>query len=101
MSRKIESVKGWELRKGKKELLRHLEGGKPLTAREAITAKCYDCMGGYPEGAFDCNVPECPLHEFTPYREGGPRRVRVLSQKTKDELIERNRQRLKKKTNKE
>ena len=33
---KIKNIQGWELRKGKNELLRHIEGGnKPLTLKEA------------------------------------------------------------------
>jgi len=73
---KIKHVEGWELRQGKKQLLLHLEGGRSLTRSEAILAKCYDCMGGYPEGAADCGCEDCPLYDFSPYREGGPRKVR-------------------------
>ena len=92
---KIKNIQGWELRKGKNELLRHIEGGnKPLTLKEAITAKCYDCCCGYPEGAQDCGVPDCPLHDFMPYRDGGVRKLRTVS----DEQREQARARLAKKT---
>jgi hypothetical protein len=54
-------------RKGKKELLFHLEGGK-LTRRQAIAAFCYDCQGFYTDGKpADCKDASCPLHPFMPY----------------------------------
>ena len=53
--------------RGRRELIRHLEG-KPLQRGQAITAKCYDCMGYYSDGKLDCLSPECPLHAFMPYR---------------------------------
>ena len=52
---------------GRKELTRHLEG-KRLTSRQSIFAKCYDCMGGYVDGRFTCNIPQCPLYPYMPYR---------------------------------
>ncbi len=54
--------------KGKKELNRHLEG-KRLTYRQVVYAKCYDCMGGYVDGRFTCNIPKCPLYPYMTYRE--------------------------------
>lgn len=39
-----------------------------LTRGEAITAKCCDCMGYYPDGRVDCRVPACPLYPWMPYR---------------------------------
>ena len=53
--------------RGRQELIRHLEG-KPLQRGQAITAKCYDCMGYYSDGKLDCLSPACPLHAFMPYR---------------------------------
>jgi hypothetical protein len=85
----INSVKSWELRRGKNDLLRHLEGGKPLTMRQAIQAKCYDCCGGYPEGAEDCRIEICPLHDFMPFREGGPRKSRTISEAERVKMAER------------
>jgi hypothetical protein len=85
-AQKVDHIKGWELRKGKGELLRHLEGGKQLTRADAIAAKCYDCMGGYPEGAEDCRCEDCPLYDFMPYRVGGPRKTRQISDAQKAKL---------------
>jgi hypothetical protein len=53
--------------KGRKELLRHFDGGK-LTLRQAVAAKCYDCCGYYADGKIDCDLISCPLHPFMPYR---------------------------------
>lgn len=85
----IANIKKWSLHRGKNELLRHLEGGKALTMGEAIAAKCYDCMGGYPEGTEDCRIDHCPLHDFSPYREGGPRKSRTFSDEQKAKMAER------------
>jgi hypothetical protein len=77
---------GWPLRRGKKELLRHLKD-EEITCREAIIAKCYECMGGYDEVG-DCNVPKCPLYPWMPYRHGGPRK-RAMSEDTRKANTER------------
>jgi len=52
--------------RGKKELIRHLEGGK-LTIRQAVLARCYDCTGFFADGKVDCKMPICPLHPFMVY----------------------------------
>ena len=54
--------------KGRKEYLKYKNGGR-LTHRQAILARCYDCMGNYIDGRMDCQIPECPLYPFMPYRE--------------------------------
>lgn len=89
LEKRIKDVKSWELRKGKSELLRHLEGGKPLTAREAVLAKCYECNCGYPEGKGDCLILECPLHDFMPFKEGGARKSRIVSEELKQAASKR------------
>jgi len=53
--------------KGRKELLRHLEGGR-LTPLQAILADCYDCTGGYVDGRADCGNTSCLLYRYMPYR---------------------------------
>ena len=53
--------------RGRKELLKHLSGGR-LTQRQAILAKCYDCMGYFTDGKEDCGIPECSLYPFMAYR---------------------------------
>lgn len=77
----ITTVSRWPLRRGKRELLQHLEGGKDLTRTEAMLAKCYDCCCGY-DNAIDCNVPTCALYPWMPYRDGGPRK-RTMSEERK------------------
>lgn len=53
--------------KGRKERISYLEG-KSLTRSEAIKAHCYDCMGGYTDGAKDCGVKTCSLYPYHSYR---------------------------------
>jgi hypothetical protein len=55
--------------KGSSALKKHLKGER-LTQRNAIEAKCCDCVGNYLDGREDCGVIECPLHPWMPYRKG-------------------------------
>jgi len=52
--------------KGLTQLKRFLEGQR-ITRGQALKAKCYDCMGGYADGAIDCGVESCPLYPYMPY----------------------------------
>jgi len=61
--------------RGKKELLKHLDG-QTISARQAIIAKCYECNGYYADGKADCKMPDCPLYPYMIYREGGMRKGR-------------------------
>lgn len=63
--------------RGKKELIRH-HCGERLTFKEAIQAKCYDCVGYYSDGKNDCKISDCPLYGFMPYRKDKPAK-KVLS----------------------
>lgn len=45
----------------------------PKSLRKAITAKCYECMGGGQERGWkqlirDCTSPKCPLWPVRPYQ---------------------------------
>jgi len=53
---------------GRKELIKHLKGG-PISRKEAMVAKCYDCMGYYADGRADCEILDCPLYPFNPAGE--------------------------------
>jgi hypothetical protein len=53
---------------GRKEMIKHLEGGA-LYRSEAIKAKCFDCMGNYFDGVVSCEIPACPLFPFNPYKD--------------------------------
>ncbi len=59
---------GWARKRGGKELSLH-RSGKRLTQRQAILAKCYECCGYYADGGFNCEIPDCPLHPWMPFRE--------------------------------
>ena len=54
--------------KGRAELKKYREG-KKLTRGQAIIAKCYLCMNG---NRYDCEIPECPLYPYMPYRGKEP-----------------------------
>jgi len=49
--------------RGKKELIKHLAGGK-LTPKQAIQAKCFDCTGYFADGRQDCKMTKCPCYPF-------------------------------------
>lgn len=61
--------------RGKSELVKHLKGER-LSLRQAVLARCYDCMGFYADGKVDCNIPHCPLHPFMAYNEGRQKQIR-------------------------
>ena len=52
--------------KGQKEYLKFLDGEK-LTRKEAMLAKCYECMYFYNDGKVDCMGYTCPLYQYYPY----------------------------------
>ncbi len=52
--------------RGVKELNRYQSGGK-LSLKQAILAKCADCLGSYADGKDDCAMPDCPLYPWMPY----------------------------------
>ncbi len=67
IDRKKSVIENGKRFKGQAYLLRHLDG-KSLTRNQAIAAKCYECMGYYTDGAQDCEIPDCPLYKFMPFR---------------------------------
>lgn len=67
-SQRIEILETAPTSSGKRLLLKHLYGDR-LTRDEAIRAKCCDCLGFYIDGRADCEISECALHPFMPYRE--------------------------------
>jgi hypothetical protein len=73
-----QQIEQWEregiLAKGKNELLAHFRG-EHLSRQDAIKAFCYECMGGYGNGAErDCANPPCPLY---PYQIYNPNRLKT------------------------
>jgi hypothetical protein len=53
--------------KGRAELIKH-RSGKKLSYKQAVLAKCNECCGFYADGKLDCQIPDCPLYGFMPYR---------------------------------
>jgi hypothetical protein len=69
---------------GKTFMIKHLDG-KPLTARQAILAKCAECSGMYVDGREACEIPDCPLWPFMPYNPK-KRKSRTLSDEQKKKM---------------
>ena len=63
--------------RGCKELKAH-QLGKKLSLKQAILAKCADCLCNYADGKIDCKIPECPLYPFMPYGVAWQGRERKL-----------------------
>lgn len=85
---RYEIVEGVPASSGRTNLLKHLEGAK-LTARQAVIAKCCDCMGYYVDGRMDCKMPDCSLYPFMPYREGEKYKSRTDSAETVKKRVAR------------
>ncbi len=58
------------LAQGRNELKKYLEG-KKITYKEAVLGKCYECNLGYADGKVSCEIPECPLFQYMPYKNKG------------------------------
>jgi hypothetical protein len=63
----IDAVKRAGKFRGKKEMLACLQG-RPLSRAQAMAAMCFDCMGYFDNGAEDCEVQDCPLYGYMPYK---------------------------------
>ena len=87
LQQRIETVENGALAKGKKELLAHLYDER-LTARQAIAAKCYDCMCFFVDGRRDCEMKLCALYPFMTYNKN-KRKARVVSEEQKNAVRER------------
>lgn len=82
----FEEVKKGKAFKGKFSLIKHLEG-KIINKRQAIEAKCYDCMGFYNDGTIDCEIQDCPLYPFMPFQKNVIRKnKRIISEETKGKM---------------
>lgn len=64
----IETIeKNGKAGKGKRLLLAYLRGEK-LTRGQAMAAKCYECLGYCVDGMKDCEVQNCPMYPYRPYK---------------------------------
>lgn len=68
---------------GKSELIKHLEGER-LTQKQAILAKCYDCMGYFVDGKEDCGVKHCSIY---PYMRFNPNRIKNKQASLKKDIV--------------
>ena len=89
MRTKYEDIEKYGLSaRGKKEILAHLEGNK-LTLKQAVNAKCYDCMGFYADGKVDCEMPSCTLYPFMPYNPNRIKKTKTMTDDQKKAVVER------------
>ena len=68
---------------------------------EAMLKKCHECCGYYEDGKIDCEVPDCPLYKWMPYRKQEPdlgwfqynprAKGKVLKEDTKREISDEQR----------
>lgn len=69
---------------GKKEYIDYAVNNIKLSPSKAIIANCYFCMNFYLDGRNDCEIDDCPLYPFMPYRKGKVKVKRVMSEKQKE-----------------
>ena len=83
----IKSIETAPASRGNTFLLKYLRGSV-LTRDQAIKAKCCDCMGFFYDGKLDCDIPDCPLYPYMPYRQKSTttgRKASARSGKTRGE----------------
>ena len=77
----IKDVQRFGIRaKGRTERIKFLEG-KSLTRAEAMLANCYECTGGYADGARDCKIENCSMYHYMPYAKRKDKVKPVRSEK--------------------
>ncbi len=62
----IEATKASPKSSGQRHYLAYLEGAD-IGRSAAMTAKCFECCGGYIDGRVDCGVKSCPIYPWMPY----------------------------------
>lgn len=40
----------------------------PTSMKWAIRAKCFECLADYADGKYSCEMPDCPLFFWMPYK---------------------------------
>jgi len=71
---------------GKQEYIEYLENKNKLSPMKAIKANCYQCMNSYVDGKNDCEISDCPLYPYKPYRKDKIKSKRILTEKQKESL---------------
>lgn len=54
---------------GPKKYLHRYQINEKITLKQAVKAKCCECMGNFADGKVDCKIPECPLYPYQPYQK--------------------------------
>uniref|UniRef100_A0A6H1ZYS8 Uncharacterized protein n=1 Tax=viral metagenome TaxID=1070528 RepID=A0A6H1ZYS8_9ZZZZ len=72
---------------GVRLLVKYLYGER-LSRGQAMAAKCADCMGYFSDGRVDCEIPECPMYPYMPYRakKEKTKKGKVLSEEHKAKM---------------
>lgn len=75
MNERLKNIRQYgKTARGQKELLKHLSGER-LTFKQAVYAKCYDCMNYFSDGKVDCECPACSLYPFMTYNQNRVKRT--------------------------
>lgn len=61
--------------------------GHILGLKDAILAKCADCMNFFADGMQDCGINTCPLYLYQPYGEGA-KALKALRKAKRERLKE-------------
>ena len=75
----LASAKSGPLRRGKRWLIKYLEGGK-ISRAQSVEANCYQCLGMGDQG--DCDQESCPLLPWSPFRAAKRVISRAVAEKT-------------------
>ncbi len=84
MDNSVKSKRAGKKAKGGKEWFEYAEKKLKLPPNKAILARCYECTGGYTDGRYDCQVEDCPLYPYMPYRKNLVKVKRAMSEKQKE-----------------
>ena len=89
---RLQYVKTWKSRKGKRDLIDILSNKKVTSLRRAINAMCYDCVGGGDgKEDLDCTSYSCPLYAFNHWQTlitKTKRTTKKISEEHKQKLME-------------
>ena len=63
--RLLASAKSGPLRRGRRWLIKYLEGGK-ISRAQGVEANCYQCLGMGDQG--NCDQDSCTLYDFSSFK---------------------------------
>jgi hypothetical protein len=52
---------------GRRLYLKNMNNEK-ITIKQRVIAKCFECSNGYIDGRVSCEIKDCPLFPYMPYK---------------------------------